>query len=292
MEFRSESEGILPRKGLFPGEKADRLTCIYFIVGKGESMAITIYCKACEKDVPEGEHCPFCGGALKASGRHVVWSMAHYPVLDWLKWNEAGRILLPAYGVLGFLLLMLEAASRGAKGVEGMLSGGFLVGGMTLLVLTILGVGTVLLLQGRDVVDVEVDSKGVHHRVYLPQPTALKLLFRLKPLSMMAQGAPILLISQRDVPWRDVARVQLWPEKTMVLLYAPFWYLRLGIQCDPFQYEDVLFMAREKLGRKRNVLLPSSLQQPAAPRKPRSRHSMPEAMSSPPDSPEDSGFPM
>ena len=233
-------------------------------------MAITIYCKACDRDVPAGERCPTCGAALKATGRRVVWSMAHDPILDWLKWNEVARILLPAYGVLFLLLLLAEGASGGMAGVMTFLPRGLWTG-LLILFLTGLVVAVGLLLQGRDVLDVEVDNKGVHQRVYLPRPTALKLLMRLKPLSLLDQGGEIILLCQTDVAWKDVARVQLWHEKTMVLLYAPFWLLRLRVRCDPFQYEDVLFFIREKLGKKRAVMLPPMLRQPAAPRKPRSQ---------------------
>ena len=77
---------------------------------------------------------------------------------------------------------------------------------------------------------------------------------------------PMLLISQKEIAWKDITRVQLWPEKTLLLLYAPTWWLRLAVPCTPFTWEDALGMISDKLGRKKAVQLPQELVAPPKPK--------------------------
>ena len=113
-----------------------------------------------------------------------------------------------------------------------------------------------------------VDNRGIHEIHYLPEPTPLKLITRLKSPAMIGStaqsgSAPVLKLGEKDLAWKDVARVQLWPEKCMVLYYAPGWWLRIAVACTPFVWNDVMAVTREKLGKKRKVKLPSSLVIPA-----------------------------
>ena len=153
--------------------------------------------------------------------------------------------------------------------VEQMISSGFLpvllimLGGALILVLI------AFLLQGKELSDFVVDNRGIHETRYLPEPTRLKLIARLKSPGKMdeaAGGEGIVKLSERDLPWKNVARVQLWPEKCMILFYAPGWWLRIPVVCTPFSWDDTMGMIREKLGKKKKVRLPASLVQPAAPR--------------------------
>ena len=200
-------------------------------------MALTAYCKKCAREVDAGEICPICGTRLGKNATHAAWCVERIPVRDWICWNALMRILLPA--ALVILLLALAFAA--------------------------------LLLQGKELTDYVVDNRGIHEIHYLPDPTPVKLLVRLKPLSLMKTAeqdgkAAVLKLGEKDLPWRNVARVQLWPEKGMILYYAPSWWMRIAVACTPFSWNDVMALTREKLGKKRKIKLPSSLVIPAEPR--------------------------
>ena len=52
----------------------------------------------------------------------------------------------------------------------------------------------------------------------------------------------------------------------MVLIYAPAWWMRISVACTPFTWEDTMGLIRNKLGKKKKVLLPPSLVIPPAPK--------------------------
>ena len=139
------------------------------------------------------------------------------------------------------------------------------------LVVTLLGMMGMLLavmllvfiLQGDDLLDCVIDARGIHVQTYLPEPTTLKLLLRGKSTRLLDSGENMLLLSSREIAWKDVARVQLWPEKTMILFYAPRWWMRVSLPCTPFTWEDALDFIREKIGKKKAVILPEACRQEA-----------------------------
>lgn len=225
-------------------------------------MPVTAYCRKCGKDVPPGTVCPQCGGKIAKSALRVAWCSEHIPVRDWMSWNGAMRILLPLMGLVLFLVLLLEVLVGGLKGVEELLRGGVLFALLGLLGMTAALLLLVFILQGEDLQDCVVDGRGIHIQQYLPNPTPFRLLLRMKSPSLMQQYDPeegILLISQKELLWKDIARVQLWPEKTLILFYAPSWWMRLALPCTPYTYEDSLTFLQEKLGKKKNVQLPDEL---------------------------------
>lgn len=239
-------------------------------------MPITSYCKKCGRDVPVAERCPHCGGKLPKSTQRVAWCVEHTPVCDWMCWNAAMRIILPLSAVLLILILLLEGLAGGASAVETLLRRGLLLSLLGLLCLVSALLLLALMLQGDDLLDCAVDGRGVHVTQYLPNPTPLKLLLRLKSPTLMAQldpddPAPMVCVRQQELAWKDVARVQLWPDKTLILLYAPTWWMRLALPCTPFTYEDSLSFMRDKLGRKKTVLLPGELVAPPKPKAPKAR---------------------
>lgn len=239
-------------------------------------MPITSYCKKCAQDVPVAERCPHCGGKLPKSSQRVAWCVEHTPVCDWMCWNAAMRIILPLSAVLLALILLLEGRAGGAPAVEALLRRGLLLSLLGLLCLVSAVLLLALVLQGDDLLDCAVDSRGVHVTQYLPNPTPLKLLLRLKSPALMAQldpeaPTPMVCIRQQELTWKDVARVQLWPDKTLILLYAPTWWMRLALPCTPFTYEDSLSFMRDKLGRKKTVLLPGELVAPPKPKAPKAK---------------------
>ena len=261
-------------------------------------MAITAYCKKCQEDVPLGERCPHCGSKLAKSSARVAWCVTHTPVEDWLCWNSVARILLPAWLVVLLAILLPEALTGGTAALEQVLTGSVMLSMVLLLLLCALGTLLVLHLQGDDLIDCVVDSKGVHVRRFLPDPTPLKLLLRLRSprlIREMEEGDDAVLISTRDLPWKSMARVQLWPEKRLVLLYAPHWWMNLALYCTPFTWEDTLAYMRDKVGRKKDLLLPRELiapPKPKAPRKPKtpSPEDVP-PISLPPEMPEETTLP-
>ena len=182
-------------------------------------MALTAYCKKCGREVEPGEICPRCGTRLGKNAAHAAWCVERTPVKDWMYWNSVMRVLLPAALVILVLVLVLEAVSGGIAAVERMMTSGF---PLTLLILR------------------------------LRSPSLLR----------QAEGSgasAVLKLGEKDLAWKDVARVQLWPEKCMVLYYAPSWWLRIAVACTPFSWEDVMALTREKLGKKRKIRLPASL---------------------------------
>ena len=231
-------------------------------------IPLTSYCKKCGQDVPVASFCPNCRSKLAANTVRLAWCVDHHPVRDWMCWNSVMRLLLPVLGATLALVVLLEAILGGLDGVAMLLGGGLtltLIGLMGMLLAVML---LVFILQGDDLLDCVVDARGVHVQRYLPEPTALKLLLRGKsPRMLDALGDDtLLLISSTEIAWKDVARVQLWPEKTMILFYAPKWWMRVSLPCTPFTWEDALSFIREKIGKKKAVILPEECRQSAPPK--------------------------
>lgn len=253
-------------------------------------MALTAYCKKCAREVEPGEVCPYCGSKLGKNAAHAAWCVERTPVKDWMCWNALMRILLPAALVILLLVLAAEGISGGIGAVERMLVSRFPAVLLILLGTILLLALAALLLQGKELTDYVVDNRGLHEVHYLPDPTPLKLIARLRSPAQMKEamqgtGAPVLKLGEKHLAWKDVARVQLWPEKCMILYYAPGWWMRIAAACTPFIWEDVTALTREKLGRKRKVKLPSSLVVPA---EPRSRRTVSRPKYTPEPGPEDS----
>ena len=231
-------------------------------------MALTAYCKKCAREVDAGELCPYCGGKLGKNAAHAAWCVERTPVKDWMCWNALMRILLPAALVILLLVLLAEGISGGIGAVEKMLVSGFPAVLLSLLGTILLLAFAALLLQGKELTDYIVDNRGVHEIHYLPDPTPLKLIARLRSPSLLknagqGNGVTVLKLGEKDLPWKNVARVQLWPEKGMFLLYGPRWWLRLAVPCDEEGWREMSALVREKLGKKRKIRLPASLVIPA-----------------------------
>ena len=240
-------------------------------------MARTAYCKRCGKEVEAGEMCPFCGTRLGKNAVHAAWCVERIPVKDWMYWNSVMRLLLPGALVILILVFLLELLFGGTGAVEKMISSAFLpvLGVLLSAVLTVTLL--VLLLRGKELSDFVVDSRGIHETRYLPDPTPLKLMLRMKSPEMPGEDgdARVIKLGERQIAWKDVSRVQLWPEKCMVLFYAPAWWLRIPVVCTPFTWEDTMDYIREKLGRKKKVRLPKSLEVPAPAASRRRTHAAP-----------------
>jgi len=221
-------------------------------------MALTSYCKKCGRDVPVRDRCPDCGGKLPPSAVRLAWCVDRTPVRDWMCWNAVLRIVLPVVGLTLAMVFLLETILGGLNGLSLLLSGGLLtaVAGLMLGLLAVLLL--IFILQGDDLLDCVIDSTGLHVQQYLAAPTALKLLTRLRSPGLLQQTDEngLLLLGSKEIPWKEIRRVQLWPEKTMILLYAPAWWQRLSLPCNPFIWEDALTLIREKIGKRKDVILP------------------------------------
>ena len=227
-------------------------------------MALTAYCKKCAREVEAAEVCPRCGTRLGKTAAHAAWCVEKTPLWDWMSWNSVTRVLLPAALVILLIVLAAEGFSGGAEALERLIASGFLTALAMLLGIAAALVALMLFAQGKELTDYVVDNRGIHETRYLPNPTPLKLLARLKSPTLMAQAdpeaaVPVVKIDQKDLPWREVSRVQLWPEKCMILYYAPAWWLRIPVVCEPFIWADVTGLIREKIGKKKGVRLPDSL---------------------------------
>ena len=227
-------------------------------------MALTAYCKKCAREVDAGEVCPFCGTRLGKNAAHAAWCIERTPVKDWMSWNTLMRILLPAALVILLLVLLAEGITGGIGAVEQMLISGFPAVLMILLGTILAAAFAALLLQGKELTDYIVDNRGIHEVHYLPNPTPLRLIMRMKSPALLREAArggsmTVLKLNEKELPWKNVARVQLWPEKCMILYYAPSWWLRIAVVCTPFLWDDVMLMTRDKLGKKKKIRLPASL---------------------------------
>ena len=229
---------------------------------------LTSYCKKCRQDVPVASFCPHCRSKLAPNTVRLAWCVDHHPVRDWMCWNAVMRLLLPVMGATLLLVILLEAVMGGLDGIAMLLGGGLLVSltGIMGLVLTLMLL--VFILQGDDLLDCVVDARGIHVQKYLPHPTAMKLLLRGKSPRLLdgLDGEYLLLVSSVEIAWKDIQRVQLWPEKNMILFYAPRWWMRVALPCTAFTWADALDFIREKIGKKKAVKLPEECQQ-AAPAK-------------------------
>ena len=143
-------------------------------------MALTAYCKKCAREVDAGEVCPFCGTRLGKNAAHAAWCVERSPLKDWMSWNAVMRILLPAALAILLLVLLAEGLSGGIGAVERMLTSGFPVVLLILLGTILVMTAVILALQGKELTDYVVDNRGVHETHYLPDPTPLRLITRLK----------------------------------------------------------------------------------------------------------------
>lgn len=231
-------------------------------------MPLTSYCKKCGRDVPVADRCPHCSAKLPVNAVRLAWCVDHVPVRDWMCWNAVLRIVLPAAGAAALLTLLVSALFGGLAGLEAALGGSVIVTLSALICLLLALLLLVFILQGEDLLDCVMDSKGVHVQLYLPDPTPLKLLLRGKSPRLMEglTEEPLLLLSSHEITWKDIRRVQLWPEKTMILLYAPKWWMRLSLPCTPFTWLDALSLVRDRIGRRKDVILPTECIQTAPPK--------------------------
>ena len=201
------------------------------------------------------------------SGNGITWCVDHVPVLDWICWNTSMRILLPVTAIVFLMVCVLETISGGFPALEALLTGPFPLSLLIILASLCVLVGLNLLLQGPDVLDCAVDSKGIHVECCLPRPASWKLLARFRSPDTPAGEDGMVSISRTDIPWASITRVQLWPGQTRILLYCHSPWLACALPCTPFTYASVNRMITEKLGRKKQVRLPAVLRSEAPAKK-------------------------
>ena len=153
---------------------------------------------------------------------------------------------------------VLELLLGGGAGVRQLLNSGFLwVMGMLLLFVAAVTL-LVFALGGADELYCVVDSRGFHVRTALPGANRVKLWMHGKSAALMdtADTNGRVIISEKDLAWKDIARVQLWTDKRLMLLYSPRWWMKLSVPILLAKWNDVLTMVDEKLGKKKAVELP------------------------------------
>ena len=116
----------------------------------------------------------------------------------------------------------------------------------------------VFALGGTDELYCVVDSRGFHVRTALPGANRVKLWMHGKSAALMdtADTNGRVILSEKDLAWKDIARVQLWTDKRLMLLYSPRWWMKLSVPILLAKWNDVLTMVDEKLGKKKAVELP------------------------------------
>ena len=124
-------------------------------------MALTAYCKKCGKEVEAGEVCRICGSRLGKTSAHAVWCVEIVPTRDWMSWNAVMRILLPTGLAALVLILLTEGFSGGTEAVERLLDSGLLTTLAILLGTALAATLAILLMQGRELADFTVDSRGI-----------------------------------------------------------------------------------------------------------------------------------
>ena len=90
-------------------------------------MALTAFCKKCNREVEPGDICPRCGTKLPKSAVHAAWVVERVPVRDWMCWNAVLRWLFPAGLAVLILALALEGLSGGPEAVERLFRSDFLL---------------------------------------------------------------------------------------------------------------------------------------------------------------------
>ena len=224
-------------------------------------MAQSAYCKNCRREVLPGTRCPLCGGKL--SGQHLLWRSSRLPVADWGCWNAPMRLALPTLLLGAAALAVCEGLFGGWAAVRRLLQGETprVFGLIALAVLA--AAFLLLLLQGRETLEMTADKSGVCVRRLLAKPNAVKLLARFRSPRLAAREDLRmeygLLVGEDRLAWKDVRRVALWPEKGLVLLYAPAWWLRLALPVSGEAWEELLPLLREKLGRRKDATVPPVL---------------------------------
>lgn len=236
-------------------------------------MARMLYCKKCRKDVPPGMACPDCGKVPPASSTRNVWVMTVRPARDWMRWNAVMRIVMPVLISTLMLGVLLDLMIEGIQGLRGILSGSFLWMLTALVALMFLGTLGLLLLGGEEEVYHMADSQGLHVRTTLPGANRWKLWARGRSVRMMEQAdlSGRIILSERNLGWKEIARVQLWEDKRMILLYQPTWWLKMPLRCTTDSWGDMLALLDEKIGKRKDVCLPTDWAMYLPPKKETSR---------------------
>ena len=235
-------------------------------------MPYTCPCKACGHDVPAGDACPACGGKLNPAAARILWEERRLPVASWICWNSILRVALPVFGLTVAVILAVELAFGGLRSAEALLTGGFGTAALAILAALLLGTGLVLLARGPETLTCWVDKRGLHMTDQIAEPTRLRLLARGFPAETAAKaraGKP-LKATETSVSWREIRRIQLWPQKGLILAYAPRFWLRLAVPCPAHLRAEVLEAIREYVGKRKDILLPEALR-PETEKKPKRR---------------------
>lgn len=229
-------------------------------------MPKTLTCKKCGYESPVGTQCARCGGKLNPNQAHLLWRRKRIPARDWMCWNAVARIVLPVAVVILVVSVAGGLMAGGLRELEKLLP--TLLPTMAAL---LAGVGAAVLLalvlRGGEIVECVADNRGVSLRTYLSNPTRLKLLCGLRSAALMRRHEPgaWLLVDEQTLTWKEIARVQLWPEKRMALFYSPGWWLRVCLPCDGTMWNELKALIREKLGKSKTVSLPMELRNATKP---------------------------
>lgn len=228
-------------------------------------MALTCTCKQCGREVRPGDACPVCGGKLSPAQAHLTWKIVRRPVADWMCWNAVMRIVLPVMAMVLVLALSMQLMADGPAALSSAAAYNMMASMGAVLALICFVLLLVLWLRGPELLICTIDGKGMHIERYLPNPTSLRLLLRLKPLSLLEEHGELPIpLDRADTGWKDIRRVQLWPEKSYIILYSPSWWQCMAVPASPMLWNDALELIRQKIGKKKDVILPYALRDTSA----------------------------
>ncbi|MBR6954844.1 MAG: zinc ribbon domain-containing protein [Clostridia bacterium] len=221
-------------------------------------MPYSARCKKCGTETSSGALCPRCGGKL--GPWRCLWRTQRIPVLSWSCWNAPMRIMLPALAVMALAAMGVELTLGGWPALERLMAGSFPLLMLSLVGAAVLLTGLVLLLRGREVLEIAADKGGLTVTVLLPKPGAVSLLARLHSPAEAADPALQrtygLFLEEKTIPWKSIRRVGLWPEKQLVLFYAPAHWLRAAVPCDRASWPEMRQTITDKLGKQKHTRLP------------------------------------
>ena len=225
-------------------------------------MPLVNYCKKCKAEVPLGDSCPYCYGALSPNGEQISFGIVRVPVREWFVWNNILRVVLPVLVLVGGAVVLSEAASGGQAAVIGLIRQGFLpvMGGVLAFVLA--AAWLILTLQGPENVHVLMDRQGLQIRTYLPEGRRLALAMRMMTQESAQKLAQedrrpslqgLVLVHRVMLPWSSVRRVRIWREGASLLFFRPSFWQAAAVHCPVQEMPAAEEFVRNKFRKSKKV---------------------------------------
>lgn len=220
-------------------------------------MPLAAYCKKCKSEVPVGDTCSQCGGKLTKAAVRFSFRYHHVRWKDWNCWNSLLRIAGPVWLLVCAVVAIIEIMARGWSALGALIvsqTAAALVGvGLAVIV----AAGIWMVFAGSEMQYFFLDAKGVNLSTYLEQPKKYQLWMRGLPGHQLAEGEAAdpygVYLGDRQLPWTDVKRVQIWHDKNRILLYAPSWWMQMAVNCPADEFDEAVAYVIAKMGKRKDV---------------------------------------